>query len=58
MRKILLVFSIVFTVLTLAGIVYVLVSHGQKNAGFAIIPAVFTIAFVTAWKKQPPNKND
>lgn len=56
MRKILLVFSIVFTVLTLAGIVYVLVSHGQKNAGFAIIPAVFTIAFVIAWKKQPPNK--
>ena len=58
MRKILLVFSIVFTVLTLAGIVYVLVSHGQKNAGFAIIPAIFAIAFVTALKKESSSKND
>lgn len=57
MKKMLLVFSIIFTVLTFAGIVYVIISHGQKSAGFAIIPAVFAIAFISALKKQSPNKN-
>jgi hypothetical protein len=57
MRRILLVFSIVFTLLTLAGTVYVIISHGQKSAGFAIVPAVFAIAFISALKKQSSNKN-
>jgi hypothetical protein len=52
MRRILLVFSIVFTLLALAGTVYVIISHGQKSAGFAIVPAVFAIAFISALKKQ------
>ena len=57
MRRILLVFSIVFTLLTLAGTVCVIISHGQKSAGFAIVPAVFAIAFISALKKQSSTKN-
>ena len=38
MKKILLVLSAIFTVLTFVGAIYVLVSGGEVNAGYAVIP--------------------
>ena len=36
----LLVLSIIFTILTFAGAIYVLTSHGTANAGYAVVPMV------------------
>lgn len=43
MKKILLVFTIIFTVLTFIGAGYVLASKGAVNAGYAVIPCIFTV---------------
>ena len=42
MKKILLVLSAIFTVLTFVGAIYVLVSGGEVNAGYAVIPCLYT----------------
>lgn len=44
MKKILLILSVVFTVLTFAGAVYVLTSGGTVNAGYAVVPCVISVA--------------
>ena len=44
MKKILLVLSAIFTVLTFVGAIYVLVSGGEVNAGYAVIPCAFSVA--------------
>ena len=46
MKKILLGLSILFTILTFVGAIYVLKSGGEMNAGYAIIPMIFTIACI------------
>lgn len=50
-KKVLLVLSIVFALLTLAGAAYVVTSHGQHSAGYAVVPMVFAIGFGSAYKK-------
>ena len=55
MKKILLVLSIIFTALTFAGAIYVISSKGEVNAGYAVIPMVFALIFMTGyrdWKKK------
>ena len=51
-KKVLLVLYIIFALLTLAGVAYVVTSHGQHSAGYAVVPMVFTIGFGNAYKKM------
>ena len=44
-EKIFRVLTFFFMVLTFAGATYVLINDGQKNAGFAVVPGVFCVAF-------------
>lgn len=43
MKKAALILGIIFLVLTLAGVGYVIMNHGQVNAGYAVIPGLWTI---------------
>lgn len=43
MKKLFGILSIVFIILTFAGAGYVVLHKGQVNAGYAVIPMVFTI---------------
>lgn len=47
-----LVMSIIFTILTFAGAGYVLLNHGQVNAGYACVPMVLTIAFLALYRTK------
>lgn len=51
-KKIYLVLSIVFAILTFAGAGYVLINKGKPNAGYAIIPMVFELLCVIEYKKR------
>ena len=42
---ILMIFQIVFTILTFIGAGYVLINKGQVNAGYAVIPCVIAVIF-------------
>lgn len=44
MKKIVLGFMLLFTILTFLGAGYVLVNGGRVNAGYAVVPAMFGIA--------------
>ena len=46
MKNILFGLSILFIILTFIGAIYVLKSGGEMNAGYAIIPMIFTIACI------------
>ncbi len=50
MRKLLLILSIIFTVLTFAGGGYVIVNHGTVNAGYAVIPMLFALVCLVGLK--------
>lgn len=43
MKKTALILGIIFLFLTFAGSSYVLINHGQVNAGYAAIPALWTV---------------
>ena len=45
------IFAVVFGILTICGTVYVLMTDGQKTAGYAVIPMVLCIAFA-AWARK------
>ncbi len=42
-KKITLILSVIFWVLTLIGGGYVLINHGQVNAGYAVVPGIWTM---------------
>ncbi len=44
MKKAALILSIIFIILTFAGVGYVLYHGGNVNAGFAVVPMVFALA--------------
>ena len=46
MKKVALILAIVFMILTFVGAGYVLLNHGQVNAGYAIVPMCFCFVFV------------
>lgn len=50
MKKLLLVLSIIFVVLTFAGAIYVIGSKGKVNAGYAVIPMVFALASFAGYR--------
>ena len=51
-KKIAFVTSIIFTVLTFVGAVYVLINHGQVNAGYACVPMVLAFASYAGYKAK------
>ena len=57
MKKVLLILSAIFTVLTFAGAICVLASGGAVNAGYAVIPCAISIAFTNGyiWCKNKDN---
>jgi hypothetical protein len=51
-KKIIWAMSIVFTILTFVGGGYVLLTGGQANAGYAVIPMLFALAARAAWRRR------
>ena len=52
---VLMIFQILFTILTFIGAGYVLINKGQVNAGYAVIPCVIVVIFtnfITIEKKK------
>lgn len=43
MKKIALILGIIFLILTFIGGGYVLMNHGQVNAGYAVVPGLWAI---------------
>ncbi|MCI8342093.1 MAG: hypothetical protein HFE62_02605 [Firmicutes bacterium] len=50
MKMIVSILNIVFIVLTVVGAIYVLLSHGSVNAGYAVVPMVFALAIMALGK--------
>lgn len=51
MKKLTLILSILFIILTFAGAGYVLANHGQVSAGFACVPMVFALISIFSYRK-------
>ena len=52
MKKIALALSIIFIILTFAGVAYVLYNRGQGNAGYAVVPMVFSLTFTSYYRNK------
>jgi len=52
MKKLLLVLALIFSVLGFVGAIHVLSSGGEANAGYAVIPLVFSLIFQQAWRAK------
>ena len=50
MKKLLLVLSIVFIVLTFVGVICVLTSDGTYNAGYAVVPMGIALACLAGYR--------
>ena len=57
MKKLLLVLSIVFIVLTFVGEIFVLTSNGTANAGYAVIPMVIALACLAGYRTYKNKEN-
>ena len=57
MKKLLLVLSIVFIILTFVDAIFVLTSNGTANAGYAIIPMVIALACVAGYRTYKNKEN-
>ena len=51
MKKLFLGLSILFAVLALIGALYVLMNGGQPSPGYAVIPLVFELIFVSLYRR-------
>lgn len=52
MRKITLILSIIFIILTFVGAGYVLLNKGQVNAGYSAVPMVLAIACLALYRSK------
>ena len=50
MKKLLLILSIVFIMLTFVGAIFVLTSNGAANAGYAVVPMVIALACLAGYR--------
>ena len=50
MKKLLLILSIVFIILTFVGAIFVLTSSGSANAGYAVVPTVIALACLAGYR--------
>ena len=41
MKRAALILGIIFLILTFIGVAYVIINHGQVNAGYAVIPGLW-----------------
>ena len=59
MKKLLLILSIVFIILTFVGAIYVLINKGTVNAGYAVVPMVLALSCSSGYKlvKNKDNGN-
>lgn len=55
MKKAALILGIIFLILTFMGSGYVLVNHGQVNAGYAAIPALWAIICLGFYRRRRRN---
>ncbi|MDE7245583.1 MAG: hypothetical protein K2O18_16640 [Oscillospiraceae bacterium] len=51
MKKLFLLLSAVFVILTFAGAAYVLYHNGTVNAGYACVPMVLALACLSCYRK-------
>lgn len=51
MKKLTLALSIIFIILTFLGAGYILVNHGEVNAGYACVPMVLALTFISFYRK-------
>lgn len=47
------ILAVVFGILTICGGIYVFITGGQANAGYAVIPMVFCLTFSLLARKKP-----
>ena len=52
MKKITLLLSILFIILTFAGAGYVLYNGGKVNAGYAVVPMVFALISIVSYRNR------
>ena len=52
MKRIALVFGIIFLILTFVGGGHVIINNGQVNAGYAVIPAVWTVVCLGVYRRK------
>ncbi len=52
MRKLALILSIVFILLTFVGAGYVLLSRGNANDGYAVVPMVSALACICYYRQK------
>lgn len=52
-KKMVLIFFILFTVLTFAGVIYVLRNHGTVSAGYAVVPSIWSLICGMWYRKLP-----
>lgn len=55
MKKIAFIFGIIFLVLAFVGGTYVLMNHGQVNAGYAVVPGLWCIICFGFYRKKNEN---
>lgn len=51
MKRLTLILSIVFIILTFTGAGYVLFNDGKVNAGYACVPMAFALIMILAYRK-------
>lgn len=55
MKKAVLIFGIIFLILTFIGSGYVLINHEQVSAGYAVVPGIWTIICFGFYQKNRHN---
>ena len=57
LTKVYLIIGTIFTILTFIGAGYVIANKGQVNAGYAVVPMLFSIIFM-GFFRESLNKKD
>ncbi|MCI8553624.1 MAG: hypothetical protein HFJ80_01595 [Clostridiales bacterium] len=52
MSKLALIMGIIFLIMTFAGGGYVMINYGEVNAGYAVIPGLFTMICFGYYRKK------
>ena len=52
MKKLALIAGVIFLILTFIGGGYVILSDGQANAGYAVIPSLWSVVFFGIYRRK------
>lgn len=58
MKKMYLIMSIIFIIITFASIFFAFTSFGEFNAGYTVIPMLITLSFSSAYRKELKKQAD